>query len=99
MNKYKYEPSEILIKSKWSELVSQSRNAMQDFNDFIDDHAICWANDRINRLSSTLAEVEAQRDDVKRAIKLALEMQASGAFGQFAILQKALAKLEANNGK
>ena len=39
-------------------------------------------------------EVEAQRDGLRRAIKLAIELDVAGAFDHMEILKNALAKLE-----
>jgi hypothetical protein len=49
--------NEIIISNKWAELVMQSRSAIENFNDFIDDKAVCWADDRINGLSLALSAI------------------------------------------
>ena len=46
-----------------------------------------------------LAEVEAQRDGLRRAVKLAIELDVAGAFDHMEILRNALTNLEEKNEK
>jgi len=44
---------------KWSEMVNESRGAIEDFNDFSDDRAIMYAADKLRNLEAQLAAIRA----------------------------------------
>jgi len=52
MNDKIAEHNEKLQSEKWKEMVWAAADAVEDFNDFIDDRAILWADKRIKELES-----------------------------------------------
>ena len=41
----------------WIKMVSASKDAIEDFNDFASDHGVVWADNRIHKLEKELEKV------------------------------------------
>jgi len=61
-----------VVKEEWLKMVSGSAEAVEDFNEFLDDRAILWAASRIKELekelSSALSEKSAYRSKDRKEL-------------------------------
>lgn len=46
---------QVVVKEKWLKMVSESEDAVENFNEFLDDKAILWAASRIKELEKELS--------------------------------------------